>query len=892
MALLAWCWLAWAAGDVVYVDARASGAGDGSSWADAFNELQDALAVATGPIWIAQGVYTPENHFDVQTGQQLLGGFDGTERHAGEADPTQHLTVLSGDLGRDDLSVSTGITESVVDLVGSNAEVVLRLDGATDVLIEGLVITGGDATASGGGIWLSDAELTLRNVRMVGHRAATHGAAVYAARSEISMDRVRIANSEAGVAGAALFLDDGTFYAESVDVLDNRVTSTTPGAQVGGAIFLRGDGDLVDTTVQGNTSAQRAGGIVVDGQLALERVLLVANSGSDDAGGISVDAGGRLRAINTVVAGNDGTGIGGEQFSLELHHSTVAYNLTTARTTTYAGGIALAVGEASQTVEIANSIVWGNWQADGSPGPQIGLRNDAIAAGFSAEVRDSLVGESGGSGDWAVDHATDAGGNMDIDPLFAEAIKLAAVPASPRVLLRPNSPAIDSGNAASSPSLLTDHRGRERTYGEAPDLGAYESPFRCPSTTSVSLFVAPVGQGHRDGSSWQNAVGNPQDALAMLLDCPFEGSPPVWVAAGTYTPDAGGYETLGDTGASFELSPQARLFGGFAGTESSVDDRDTTANVTVLSGALDDGTASERVVYILNGSEIAELNGVFVSGGQTDSEGAGLVISGGQPLIQDVTVQENTAESGGGVLLDDTDAHLDRVTIANNLAQLGGGGVLIRGGGPTLENTVLYGNSASEGGAITAVGGHPVLRHLTVVENAATGEVGEGGGLLVAGEASVALANSVFWNNHAVVASTSGASLPAGSIEATFNWLEGSGGSDGWNGGFGTDGGGNLDGDPMLTQAPFRPASGSPLIDAGSVAETISELDRDGNARILDGNGDGDTAPDMGAYEAPYVAPDGDLGCACASGGTRGAWMLLFLPAALAHRQRGVKFKD
>jgi hypothetical protein len=54
----------------------------------------------------------------------------------------------------------------------------------------------------------------------------------------------------------------------------------------------------------------------------------------------------------------------------------------------------------------------------------------------------------------------------------------------------------------------------------------------------------------------------------------------------------------------------------------------------------------------------------------------------------------------------------------------------------------------------------------------------------------------------------------------------------------------------------FRLAPGSALIDAGDPAvATPAELDLDGSARSLDGNGDGAAAPDIGAYEATLPAP-------------------------------------
>ena len=50
---------------VLYVKADAVGADNGTSWADAYSDLQEALAVAApgNDIWVAAGTY-PEHHAD------------------------------------------------------------------------------------------------------------------------------------------------------------------------------------------------------------------------------------------------------------------------------------------------------------------------------------------------------------------------------------------------------------------------------------------------------------------------------------------------------------------------------------------------------------------------------------------------------------------------------------------------------------------------------------------------------------------------------------------------------------------------------------------------------------------------------------------------------------
>lgn len=77
-----------------------------------------------------------------------------------------------------------------------------------------------------------------------------------------------------------------------------------------------------------------------------------------------------------------------------------------------------------------------------------------------------------------------------------------------------------------------------------------------------------------------------------------------------------------------------------------------------------------------------------------------------------------------------------------------------------------------------------------------------------------------------------------------------------------TDDGGNLNADPLFADAAagnFHLRAGSPAVDAAGTAaiDPLLEgaLDRDGLARITDGDGDGVAARDMGAYESPQIAP-------------------------------------
>lgn len=88
-------------GPVIYVDTDATGSNCGTSWEDAFTDLQDALAIASvgDQIWVAEGTYPPTPGtewaatFHLVNGVGVYGGFDGTESHRGGRDWDVHETV-------------------------------------------------------------------------------------------------------------------------------------------------------------------------------------------------------------------------------------------------------------------------------------------------------------------------------------------------------------------------------------------------------------------------------------------------------------------------------------------------------------------------------------------------------------------------------------------------------------------------------------------------------------------------------------------------------------------------------------------------------------------------------------------------------------------------------
>jgi REP element-mobilizing transposase RayT len=121
-----------AAGVIYYVKWNASGANNGTSWANAFTDLQFALSAASSgdEIWVVAGTYYPTPgtdrtiSFTLKNGVEIYGGFAGTETLRTQRSPFI-ITILSGDIG----IVNNNRDNSYHVVIGSDTNNTAVLDG-------------------------------------------------------------------------------------------------------------------------------------------------------------------------------------------------------------------------------------------------------------------------------------------------------------------------------------------------------------------------------------------------------------------------------------------------------------------------------------------------------------------------------------------------------------------------------------------------------------------------------------------------------------------------------------------------------------------------------------------------------------------------------------------
>ena len=91
----------------VYLTAGATGANNGSSWTDAYTNVDSAVTAALagdGVVYAAGGLYTLTVPFSISTSFSIYGGFAGESMDETPAtrDTSAHPTIFSGDTGGDD----------------------------------------------------------------------------------------------------------------------------------------------------------------------------------------------------------------------------------------------------------------------------------------------------------------------------------------------------------------------------------------------------------------------------------------------------------------------------------------------------------------------------------------------------------------------------------------------------------------------------------------------------------------------------------------------------------------------------------------------------------------------------------------------------------------------
>jgi hypothetical protein len=277
---------------VLYVNASVSGGkGDGSSWANAYSSLSDALALAHNydeikTIKVAKGTYKPTKKpfkngveiydggdrdytFHIPNGTIIEGGYDAGSN---TRDIKHNLTILSGDIG-----IPNDISDNCYHVV-----LISNIPSNTTT-VDGFSVAGGNANgdgyirlvenetsfdvtrSNGAGVYIvSDPTGTniLTNNRIENNFSKSSGGGIYGYRgTSILTNNIICRNTIEQGGGAGFFVQSGTSTLTNNLIAKNRVRNGTSG---GGITCREGTYILTNNTIAENSSNAYGGGILIE----------------------------------------------------------------------------------------------------------------------------------------------------------------------------------------------------------------------------------------------------------------------------------------------------------------------------------------------------------------------------------------------------------------------------------------------------------------------------------------------------------------------------------------------------------------------------------------------------------------------------------------------------
>lgn len=446
-------------------------ANDGASWSTP-KDLHGALAdTGCAELWLKQGVYRPSTPMSVPASDRtrsfrlsrdltLYGGFVGSETLRSQRDAAINRTILSGDIGGDDLNADGNFIAEVAyggsggqgDIVGNNSYHVLLLGGVGGAsitpatVIDGITVTAGQANtplasyeAYGGGLFChaagtgSECSPTLIDVDFHGNLAGEIGGAMCnqaSGNDSISsptLIRVRFGGNQARLGGGMSNMPSGQNNSEggvnraSPTLLD--VSFVGNRARQGGAMYNQPAAEHSHTkptlervtfsdnhaTTYGGAMAHASAGDGAVNSPVLRQVTLSGNS-AFNGGAMSFRDGNSYFIMAPVLehvtffANNATAGGGGAVFIQQIApqpeiHVTLTHTILSQNTAATAGHQIYALGAVS--VSMANSLIEGGCMA----GSGISINNGAaLNCGAGNVSGDALLGPLQANGGFTLSH--------------------------------------------------------------------------------------------------------------------------------------------------------------------------------------------------------------------------------------------------------------------------------------------------------------------------------------------------------------------------------------------------------------------------------------------------------------------------------------------------------
>jgi len=226
-------------------------------------------------------------------------------------------------------------------------------------------------------------------------------------------------------------------------------------------------------------------------------------------------------------------------------------------------------------------------------------------------------------------------------------------------------------------------------------------PSHCVCVVFVDVHSSSPSSS---GASWQDAYREVQDGVDRVANM-MSSTCSVWVAGGTYNWSGGltsGTLSIQQEGMS--------VYGGFAGTETALSQRNLGSHPTIL----DMTGGSQSVVHVQFANNVV-LDGLTMTGADVSTtSGGGLWATNSSITVSNCTFSGNQAKEGGGAYLSNTDATFDNCVFSGNTAtDDSGGGLDVRNHDSytvQLTHCEFTSNQAQSGGGGAAYFDHGVVR--------------------------------------------------------------------------------------------------------------------------------------------------------------------------------------
>ncbi len=696
-----------ASGATYYVVPGGAGSKNGTSWANAYADVQTAINRASsaggGEVWIAKGTYKHGSAMTMKNNVAIYGGFAGTETSKDQR-VSGNNTILDGEgkyrVFYNYYSSSNPLTNSA------------KLDNVT--IQNGYASDGNDNYSS----------------------TADYGAGMYNYYASPEITNCTFTNNSASYGG-------GMYNRDSSPVLTNCTFSNNSAEHDGGGMYNRDSSPTLTNCTFTNNRAEYSGGGMYNyySSPVLTNCTFTNNSASSRGGGMFNWESSSPTLTNCILWGNTVSSSGNEIYNDN------SGNKPTIDTCIIKGGYSSCGTYTNIIIADPKLIPLGNYGGNVQTCP-VGAGSSAIGAG---KVVDGL--------------ATDARGftRFSSSPTigaceYQNKLTVASISTSEGYLKYSSSyeftlNALSEGinltyqwykdgvaiEGATSSSYKTKQDAGTSKYTVVVSDGTTSiiSSEIAIETIDICYYVSTIGSSSNDGLSWATAKSDVQEAIDLASE--YYGIE-VWIAKGTYK-----------HGSEMTMKNGVAIYGGFAGTETSKDQR-IAGNNTIL-----DGEGKYRVFYNYYSSSnpltnSAKLDNVTIQNGYASdyNDGAGMYNNYASPEITNCTFTNNRASDyGGGMYNDSSSPTLTNCTFSGNSADDGGGMFNWESSSPTLTNCTFSNNSASRsGGGMYNGSSDPVLTNCTFSGNRA---YSSGGGMYNYNSSSLSLTNCTFSNNSASI---------------------------------------------------------------------------------------------------------------------------------------------